>query len=264
MQSQGSFFNLDRVVAGRLQQEQPDTYKQVYGGKNETKETQDATKKPKSSKKRTPSVLSTDPLMYYLEVPKSLWHQIDDQTTIRYQSNGELKTACRIKKIQKNAQGNYTLTCIHFHHHKTYQWTISITNIEALYIYAKITAKTTENTKQLIDKIKSYQGNTTKTMSISDAVPQGGVLSKRVYDRTTKTYTSLHDEQPTHGGALNQFDTSDAESPMEQLGNKLLFGDLDVVTARIDHMEVRMQKNEDDLKRIFLLVKKMYQKIYQT
>jgi hypothetical protein len=50
------------------------------------------------------------------------------------------------------------------------------------------------------------------------------------------------------------------EELMSQLGDKLLFDDSESIKNRLDSFEVRLQKLENDLKKLFMLFKRMYEK----
>jgi hypothetical protein len=45
---------------------------------------------------------------------------------------------------------------------------------------------------------------------------------------------------------------------LSQLGDKLLFDDISTVTTRLDMLESRTQRVEQDLKKLFLLIKRIY------
>ena len=47
---------------------------------------------------------------------------------------------------------------------------------------------------------------------------------------------------------------------LENLGDKLLFDDKETLVARLDVLEARSQKMEDDLRQMFQLIKRMYQR----
>jgi hypothetical protein len=49
---------------------------------------------------------------------------------------------------------------------------------------------------------------------------------------------------------------------MSKLGDKLLFDDNDSIKNRLDGLEVKTQRLEDDLKKVFLLVKKIHEKVF--
>ena len=57
---------------------------------------------------------------------------------------------------------------------------------------------------------------------------------------------------------------TEEEQIISQIGNKMLFNDNELLKQKVDSLELEIQRIDTDLKKIFLLVKRVYTKAFQS
>ena len=175
-------------------------------------------------------------LQSYIEVPRASWSTIPLKTYIRYKTNrNELKTGARIKSIDRESDDSYTIVLRKFSRGaKTLVWSINTKKISNIY------------------KIKEEKKFQKKTK-----VKDGGISIGNSNSNKSNNATNTNNANMLNDG----FDiTEQPMSTLSQLGDKLLFDDMSTITTRMDMLEVKTQRIEQDLKKLFYLVKSMYDK----
>ena len=180
-------------------------------------------------------------LKSYTEWPKNQWATIPIRTYIRYMTNdGKLKTGGRIKSITKETDGSLTFAINKYAKRRTLVWEINSKKISNIYEYTKVDPKKKAKGGAQMAQQMNVQGG----MQANGLVPQmmyGGVSSPN------QQMQYMPQSQPT--------------SVLSQLGDKLLFDDKDTIVRRLDMLEARTQRIEQDLKKIFMIVKRMYEQV---
>jgi hypothetical protein len=229
-------FNLDRIVGDLVNQDIEHTYSEHTrrtGGSN-TPVVRRSTKKyiPPEDPEQHAKILVS-----YSEIPRHAWSTIPLKTYVRYMTNDkELKTGARLKEIFKEPNGHFTFTFRKFSRGRTLVWTSSSKDMLAIY---KL-----RDDKQYKKKIKNN-------------------LTDRVTGGRSTVPSNTHDElQLSNRNTEHQSDSSQNMSALGRLGDKLLFDDSSTVINRLEMIESKVQKIEQDLKRLFLLVKRMYEETH--
>ena len=216
---------MDAIVGGLVEQQQAERPAQTYGGKYvPTKKTN-----ARSPARSEDSDQHQKILQSYTEIPRTSWSTIPVKTYIRYMTNSkELKTGARLKSLEKEANGSYTLTLRKLSRgKKTLVWSINTKKVAHIY------------------KLKDEKKFPKKVKTNPTAV--GNVNFNCNTEQSAPRMRSVAHDAP--------------QNALSQLGDKLLFDDMSTVTNRLDMVETRCQRIEQDLKRLFLLVKKMNAKM---
>jgi hypothetical protein len=229
-------FNLDRIVGDLINKDIEHTYSEHprrTGGSNASI--------IRESRKKI--ILPEDPKQHakilnsYSEIPRHAWSTIPLKTYIRYMTNeNKLKTGARIKEIFKEPNGHFTFTFRKFSSGRTLIWTSSSKDMLAMYKLRDDKQYTKKNKNNLTDRIT------------------GG--------RSTVTNNKQGDDIHLSHEVNNQNSSSQSMSALEKLGDKLLFDDSSTVINRLEMVELKVQKIDQDLKRVFLLVKRMYEETH--
>ena len=243
MNNGNGMFDLDAVVGKMLEKANniksniysSDNSQYATGGKTSRTNANKSKKKPTSNGRKDfiegdideakiASVAAQDYeniLKSYTEIPIAGWRGIPLGTYIRYINfEGILKTGGTVKKITEESDNSITLSITKSGGGKKFMhWTINSAKISKIYRYSK--------------------PNKEKKMSKKDA--RGGGAG------TSASFDGIND------GA------SKAETAiLSQLGDKLLFDDSETIKNRLDMLETRAQRLEQDLKKVFILVKRLY------
>lgn len=114
---------------------------------------------------------------------------------------------------------------------------------------------------------------------VKSIVPEGSgfkieILKFRNKKQPMKWYIStenvdkilkLKNDQYSHpDNTISVEPTTTPDTLLDQIGDKLLFGDNDMLQKKIDALEARLAKVETDLKGMFKLFKKMHEDFYKS
>jgi len=158
-------------------------------------------------------------LSSYEEVSKSNWRFIEPGTYIRWLTlDGELKKGGKVNEITVNKDGSLSIVITKFAG-KPMRFTINTKTITN--IYKRIISSNMPNS--------NINNSTTPKPQINTQI------NNLPTDSTNSTITN---------------------DVVTQLGDKILFGDIETLNSRVDVLEASVQKQQDDLRRLFLLVKK--------
>lgn len=182
-----------------------------------------------SNKTREIQPLPTSLLANYFEVPHSDWRELPINAYIKYinKNDGKLKAGGKILNITTDNANKLVLTLGKYNKitKQFIKWVIKEPNIMAIYLY--------KNQNQL------------KPNDLDDDL-----------------YMPYNPEMdPNINNNIYSEDIKSPEDNLSLLGDKLLFNDKDTIMNRLEAVEIKTQKLEDDLKKIFMLVKRLYDKI---
>ena len=163
-------------------------------------------------------------LRTYVELSKPSWSNIEYSSFLRYiNDKGVLKAGGKLFKTTTDPTCNIIF---HFHRYnygsgKNIVWSINSKNISRLYKYIRP------------DKNKKVKG--------------GDQSSNQSTNQSSNQLVSQKNNSNTN------------EDLLEQIGEKLLSNDNSTIINRLDSLELRTQRVEQDLKKVFLLVKRIYE-----
>lgn len=164
-------------------------------------------------------------LAKYNEVPRDAWHDLKKGDYIRYKNEkGELKPGGTVRSIINNPDNTISIQLFKKMGAKFANFAINASKTQNIYLFDK--------------QYSSYQPNQQQSDQADNRQAQQHVQGGNAQD--------------------NQQKKSHQEKLLVQLGDKLLSDDGESLKNRLDAQEVRTQRIEQDLKKLFLLVKKMY------
>lgn len=174
-------------------------------------------------------------LTRYIEIPQSAWGSIPIKTYIRYISldkPGELKKGGRVRNITlaEDKSYNISITARGYGKKKGLFWVVNTKKISKLYKF---------NTA--FNNLPNEKSGAKQPIIQQPAQPEIQVLAST-------------------GGVDNVLSTP-KEKMLNELGGKLLFGDSTIYDNKISALEFRVQKQEDDIKKLLLYVKQIYSKL---
>lgn len=218
-------FNLDDIVERKL-------CERSKGGAEESVNVPKLLKKKKPSEpmdKDTSEDTVKKILTKYKDIPRAKWGDIPINTYIRYISSndGKLKSGGRVMVIEKE-DGSYIFTIKKFGR-KPITWYANSKYIKHIF--------------ELLNP-RIYENKATKASKLTNSIEVKTTGGSQALPNTVR-----FNEEP-----------SEESSMMDQLGDKLLFADNDVLTKRIDRIEDRCDRIENELRKMFTMMKAMYKK----
>jgi len=133
----------------------------------------------------------------------------------------------------------------------------------------KILNITTDNANKLVLTLGKY--NKITKQFIKWVIKEPNIMAIYLYknqnqlkpnDLDDDLYMPYNPEMdPNINNNIYSEDIKSPEDNLSLLGDKLLFNDKDTIMNRLEAVEIKTQKLEDDLKKIFMLVKRLYDKI---
>lgn len=167
----------------------------------------------------------------YVEVKKDKLSEVPTGTYMRYfDSEGNLKPGGgKFKSVGQNAEGESIITLGNFNAStkKYYVWTVKFADISKIYKYVK-------------------DGESDKTTT----KPQSTAQNPSARSEESKEIIKKPE--------------TEEEQIISQIGNKMLFNDNELLKQKIDSLELEVQRIDTDLKKIFLLVKRVYARVFQS
>lgn len=164
----------------------------------------------------------------YIEVKKNKLSEVPAGTYMRYfDSEGNLKPGGgKFKSVGQNAEGESIVTLGNFNSStkKYYVWTVKLADISKIYKYVKDT--TTNTNKTTLAQTSSARSEESKE-----------IIKKP---------------------------ETEEEQIMSQIGNKMLFNDNELLKQKIDSLELEVQRIDTDLKKIFVLVKRIHANVFRS
>lgn len=162
----------------------------------------------------------------YIEVKKNKLSEVPTGTYMRYfDSDGNLKPGGgKFKSVGQNAEGESIVTLGNFN-----------ASTKKYYVW----------TVKLADISKIYKY--VKDSDTNESTPA----------QTSTVRTEEHKE------TIKKPETEE-EQIISQIGNKMLFNDNELLKQKIDSLELEVQRIDTDLKKIFVLVKRVYARVFQS
>ncbi len=158
-------------------------------------------------------------LKNYVEIPAANWSNIETHTYIRYKCDGVLKTGARIVSKEVLPDGTITFILQKRGVGRPFMWSVNSKKISNIYQFVK--KETDPNPAGL-----SSAGPNSASQTAVGQSPTGGAVPK--------------------------------SNVLSQLGDKLLFDNVETLSARIEAMETKFQRMEEDMKKMLTLSKRLY------
>ena len=179
----------------------------------------------------------------YIEISKDKLAELPRDTYIRYIDNNGI-TKPGGGKFQAIGQNNIGEPAINLARYdalskRFFTWSVKLSEISKIYKYIK--TKPTE--------VNSSNSNAPTNAQFNMYPPIANVPFST---------TNLHSiqEPKTY--------TSEEDKIISQLGDKMLFNDSELIKQKVDLLEVEVHRIDEDLKKVFVLVKRIYKKVYQN
>lgn len=177
----------------------------------------------------------------YVEVKKNQLSSVPIGTYLRYiDSDGNLKPGGgKLKSVGENAEGENVVTLNNFNMStkKYYVWSVKLTDISKIYRYVKDSQELKESKEA---KERNSIQSTVKQKNVSDPRPN-------------------QDQEPE---PEPEPETAE-EQILSQLGNKMLFNDNELLKQKVDSLELEVHRIDTDLKKIFMLVKRIHAVVFK-
>lgn len=195
---------------------------------------------------RTERKYTTTPkLDNYIEVPQAEWERLPVNTYVRYfDLDGNWRPGGRVKSIKLDTAGVKGFQVVKFNpkQKKSLFWIIKFTSIKKLY---KFNTPQDPNVPVRPLQIKTSTGTT----SIVGAGPVQATTSVPLVQENTEDPESFREDHL-----------------LRQLGDKLLFDDksADSLKQRIESVEAEVARMSQELKKLFVLIKRVYVRLEKS
>lgn len=180
----------------------------------------------------TPGELSSS----YVEVKKSDVTSLPKETYVRYaDASGVLKPGGgKIKSIEHTPDGDVMVKIGKYNvsTKKYFMWSFKLSEVSKVY---RFVPPATSTTKQ-----------------------NAGVSSSSSNNSFTPGAYNSNSSMPSVSPGQPIPPSTEEDRIINQLGDKMLFDDAEMLTQRLNMVEASVQKLEEDLKKIFILVKRIY------
>jgi hypothetical protein len=289
-----NFFNIDQKISQMLSNNN-----NITGGTEEIFDNAgnklDSIPEKKYKKPATTEQILTN----YEEIPMNKWEHIEINTYIRYMTKDkQLKTGGKIAKIEKKNDGSIIFTIVKYRKGKQLiRWTVSSNNINNIYKYkikekvggvqknGQTTGQNQMNNgqNQMNGQNVQYQMNNGQYQMNNGQNQMNNGQNQMNNGQNVVQYNGLNSGLNQMNNGLNQMNnvgqyqnvnqsdqmhtdevqSSRTKNLLNQLGDKFLFEDKDILHTKIESLEIRIQNLESAMKNMFLMLKKIHVDIYK-
>lgn len=210
--------------------------------------TNNASKSSKSSKLKTP-IEEDKVLKNYIDIPRSQWNSIEPGMYIRYKTqDGQLKTGARVRSMHQKPDGSHMIELAKRSTRSSsgyFNWSVNTKNISNIYLYNELDDNSTSPAASTIPPT---------TVSSSTASPSLSIMPSSSFSSSTSISRPSAPLPPI-------LYSNSATEALEQIGDKLLSDDNINLSTQLEAQNLRIQSLEEKLKRMFILMREINNKI---